>query len=87
MDPGDICICGHIRDVHFWGPCSTVGCRCEQFVLIDLAIDLFIALKELTSAVQDGLRRHAAGDPKAIASNLISATLSQALRTIAKANS
>jgi hypothetical protein len=49
MDEGDICICGHIHDVHFWGPCSTVNCRCEQFVLLDLAIDLFKALKQIAS--------------------------------------
>jgi hypothetical protein len=46
--------------------------------------ELLLALVELTSAVQDGLRRHAAGDPNAIASNLISATLDQALKAIIK---
>ena len=44
--------------------------------------DLLMALVELTSAVQDGLRRHAAGDPNAIASNMIEAALKQALNTI-----
>ncbi|HUD64690.1 MAG TPA: hypothetical protein VMQ17_08935 [Candidatus Sulfotelmatobacter sp.] len=48
--------------------------------------DLLLALVELTSAVQDGQRRHAAGDPNAIKSNLISATLNQALQIILKAN-
>jgi hypothetical protein len=48
--------------------------------------ELLLALIELTSAVQDGERRHAAGDPNAIKSNLISATLSQALNTILKFN-
>lgn len=42
------------------------------------------ALDELASAVQDGLRRHAAGDPNAIASNLISATLRQAVTVLRK---
>lgn len=36
------------------------------------------ALDELVSAVKDGLRRHAAGDPNAIASSMISVTLKQA---------
>jgi len=49
--------------------------------------ELLLALVELTSAVQDGQRRHAAGDPNAIASSTISATVSQALKTILKANS
>lgn len=43
---------------------------------------LIDSLDELISAVQDGLRRYAAGDPKAIASNLISATLRQAEQTL-----
>jgi hypothetical protein len=46
--------------------------------------ELLLALVELVSAVQDGLRRHAAGDPNAIKSNLISATLDQALKAIIK---
>jgi len=46
--------------------------------------ELLTALDELVSAVQDGLRRHAAGDPNAIASNLISATLRQADQALQK---
>ena len=46
--------------------------------------DLLGATDEIVSAVQDGLRRHAAGDPNAIASNLISATLRQAEDAIRK---
>ena len=43
---------------------------------------LIVSLEELVSAVQDGLLRYAAGDPKAVASNLISATLNQAEQTL-----
>lgn len=49
--------------------------------------ELLLSLVELVSALQDGLRRHAAGDADAIKSNMISATLSQALKTILRANS
>jgi hypothetical protein len=48
--------------------------------------ELLVALDELASAVNDGLRRHAFGDPHAIASNLISATLSQAQNALRKGN-
>lgn len=53
--------------------------------IILAAPELFKALDELVSAVLDGLRRHAAGDPSAIASNLIDATLRQAEAAIRKA--
>ena len=49
--------------------------------------ELLLALVELTSAVQDAQRRHDAGDPNALKSNMLSATVSQALITILKANS
>jgi hypothetical protein len=48
---------------------------------------LLSALDELASAVQDGQRRHNAGDPHAIASSMISATLKQAVEAIRKASS
>lgn len=48
--------------------------------------DVLLALVELTSAVQDAQRRYAAGDPNALQSNMISATVNQALTVILKAN-
>lgn len=56
----------------------------DATILAQSNVELLGALDELTSAVRDGLRRHAAADPNAIASNLISATLKQAERMIRK---
>lgn len=42
------------------------------------------ALEELASAVKDGLKRHAAGDPNAIASDMIRSTLKQAEELLEK---
>lgn len=42
------------------------------------------ALEELVSAVKDGLKRHAAGDQNAIASDMIRATLAQAEELLEK---
>jgi hypothetical protein len=52
--------------------------------VIDTAPDTLDALKELVAAVQDGLRRHNAGDQCAIGSNMIAATLRQAIAVIHK---
>jgi hypothetical protein len=51
----------------------------------ELNTELLEALEEIVSAIQDGLRRHAAADPNAIKSNLISATLRQVEAAIKKA--
>ena len=56
----------------------------ERDTQADHKQELLLALVELTSAVQDGLRRHEAGDPNAIKSNMISVTLDQALKAIIK---
>jgi hypothetical protein len=52
--------------------------RTEATETAQMIEGLILSLDELVSAVEDGLRRHAAGDSNAIASNLISATLRQA---------
>jgi hypothetical protein len=54
--------------------------------LVAAAPELLEALDELLSAIQDGRRRSAAGDPSAIASSVISATMKQAEAAIRKAN-
>jgi hypothetical protein len=63
MNPGDLCICGHTREIHFGAECSIVAgqhtvlgghfragqdCPCKQFVELGLAVEVFQALKELT---------------------------------------
>jgi hypothetical protein len=45
MNPGDLCLCGHTREVHFGRECSRVGCRCKEFAICDAAVDMFEALK------------------------------------------
>jgi hypothetical protein len=82
--PGEFCLCGHIYDEHFGG-CSRVGCSCREFATLEAARDIYEALNELLSACADGIRRYHAGDPKAIMSNLISATMIQAEAAIRKA--
>ena len=54
MNPGDICLCGHIRDVHFWGPCSTHNCPCGEFALVDAGVDIYEALKAMHAMTQNG---------------------------------
>jgi hypothetical protein len=85
MNQGDLCLCGHTREVHFGSECSRVGCPCKEFALVDAAVEIFEALKELTSAVEDGIRRSLAHDENAILSDMISATLGQAQRVMLKA--
>ncbi len=69
-------------------PTPKVGSYYEENAnahLIAAAPELLVALDEIVFAVHDGLRRHADGDPNAIISNMIAATLRQAEAAIAKA--
>jgi hypothetical protein len=54
MNLGDLCICGHTLEVHFGHECSIVAgsrpwirrdCQCKQFVVCDLGVPVFQALK------------------------------------------
>lgn len=47
-------------------------------------VGLRIALDELVGAVHDAKRRYAAGDMRALESNMLAATLRQAERELAK---
>jgi hypothetical protein len=64
MNPGDLCICGHTREVHFGHECSVVNCRCKQFVLIDLAVELFDSLEAVLPYLpdQNDAKNYAAGN-------------------------
>ena len=63
MNPGDLCICGHTRELHFGHECTIVAvsdlsftkgdCPCKQFVELGLAVPIFQALAELVAAVHD----------------------------------
>jgi hypothetical protein len=72
---------------HPFAPIECAQKERDARVLADSNQELLNALVELTSAVQDGQRRHKAGDDNAIASNMISATVNQAVKAILKANS
>jgi hypothetical protein len=47
MNLGDICICGHTREVHFGGDCAHNSCRCLKFVLIDHGPMLLRVLRQI----------------------------------------
>lgn len=57
MHPGDLCICGHTREVHFGHDCSRVNCHCKDFALLDAAVDIYEALKALCNATDGGVYR------------------------------
>lgn len=52
MNPGDLCICGHTREVHFGHECSKVDCNCKQFVECGLAVPIFQALQKAAVLVR-----------------------------------
>jgi hypothetical protein len=62
------------------------ACDCGMLRAEGAIEDLRTGLSELVSAIQDGMRRHAAGDPNAIKSNMISATLRQAEEALKKSH-
>ena len=68
MNPGDLCICGHTREIHFGAECSIVAgqhtvlggrfrarqdCPCKQFVELGLAVELFQALEAVLPYLPD----------------------------------
>jgi hypothetical protein len=74
----------YLRHLTGCGIFTGQACDCGMLRAEGALEDLLNATDEIVSAVQDGLRRYRAGDPLAIASNLISATLKQAEEAIKK---
>ena len=66
------------------GAMPEVGTQFEDYRLAQ-ALKLLLALDELTSAVADAVRRHEAGDPLALKSNMLEAAYRNAVDAIEEA--
>lgn len=74
----------HLEGCRMSTEARPTACKCGMLRAEGAVEDLRTALSELVSAVEDRFRRHAAGDPNAIKSNLISATIRQAKGALQK---
>lgn len=63
---------------------TTAACDCGMLRAEGRYHDLRWAVNELISAIDDGLRRHKAGDPNAIGSEMIRVTLRDAKHAMDK---
>jgi hypothetical protein len=66
MNPDELCICGHTYELHFGANCSYVRqacgdltlsvdvayCPCKQFVICDLAVQIFEALQYVATCAE-----------------------------------
>lgn len=75
----------HLTGCDIFEKSSPKACNCGMLRAEGVVEDLRAATDQLGSAVEDSLRRYWAGDPNAIASNLISATLRPAKEALGKA--
>lgn len=76
MNPGELCICGHTFEEHFGHDCSRLylsgaPCPCKQFVICELAVPMFEAMKALLPYLPDRIDElsHAANSDESRASN------------------
>lgn len=74
----------HLNGCGIFNEATPTACDCGMLRAEGAVEDLRTALSEIVSAIEDGFRRHAAGDPNAIKSNMISATIKQAKDALQK---